>query len=117
MAGYDDEEGGHEIGEVGRRSQVGQVALDQGLHTTRPGVSDMGDLANALKCYSRATLCLNMIKVCVYMTNWSHVLSYVNKVEGSIDVTEVIVRLYRDFADASFISSYGFPRTKKTWPC
>ena len=61
---------------------------------------DMGDLNNALKCYSRSrdycssakhmvALCLNMIKVCVYMKNWSHVLSYVNKVESSIDTTEV----------------------------
>ena len=51
---------------------------------------DGGDLANALKCYSRArdyctsgrhvvTMCINVIKVSVYLQNWSHVLSYVNK--------------------------------------
>ena len=51
---------------------------------------DGGDLANALKCYSRArdyctsgrhvvTMCVNVIKVSVYLQNWSHVLSYVNK--------------------------------------
>jgi COP9 signalosome complex subunit 1 len=57
---------------------------------------DMGDLTNALKCYSRSrdycssskhiiNLCLNVIKVSVYLRNWSYVLSYVNKVESTID--------------------------------
>ncbi|EDS35568.1 conserved hypothetical protein [Culex quinquefasciatus] len=46
-----------------------------------------GDLSNALKCYSRArdyctsgkhvvNMCLNVIKVSIYLQNWSHVLSY-----------------------------------------
>ena len=61
---------------------------------------DMGDLTNALKCYSRSrdycssskhivALCLNVIKVSVYLNNWSYVLSYVNKVESTIESTEV----------------------------
>ncbi|KAK7484674.1 hypothetical protein BaRGS_00024082 [Batillaria attramentaria] len=55
---------------------------------------DCGDLSNALKCYSRArdyctnpkhvvNMCLNVIKVSVYLQNWSHVLSYVNKAEST----------------------------------
>jgi COP9 signalosome complex subunit 1 len=60
---------------------------------------DMGDLTNALKCYSRSrdycssnkhivTLCLNVIKVSIYLKNWSYVLSYVNKVESAIDLND-----------------------------
>lgn len=55
---------------------------------------DCGDLSNALKCYSRArdyctsgkhvvNMCLNVIKVSVYLQNWSHVLSYVGKAEAT----------------------------------
>ena len=55
---------------------------------------DCGDLSNALKCYSRArdyctsakhvvTMCLNVIKVSVYLQNWSHVSSYVTKAEST----------------------------------
>lgn len=55
---------------------------------------DMGDLSNALKCYSRSrdyctsgkhvlNMCLNVIKVSVYLQNWSHVLTYVSKAEGT----------------------------------
>ena len=55
---------------------------------------DCGDLSNALKCYSRArdyctsakhvvTMCLNVIKVSVYLQNWSHVSSYVSKAEST----------------------------------
>uniref|UniRef100_A0A1A9ZDX0 PCI domain-containing protein n=1 Tax=Glossina pallidipes TaxID=7398 RepID=A0A1A9ZDX0_GLOPL len=55
-----------------------------------------GDLSNALKCYSRArdyctsgnyvvNMCLNVIKVSVYLQNWSHVLSYVSKAESTPD--------------------------------
>jgi len=51
---------------------------------------DCGDLTNALKCYSRArdyctsgrhviNMCVNVIRVSVYLQNWSHVTSYVNK--------------------------------------
>ncbi|XP_035231253.1 COP9 signalosome complex subunit 1-like, partial [Stegodyphus dumicola] len=61
---------------------------------------DCGDLSNALKCYSRArdyctsgkhvvNMCLNVIKVSVYLQNWSHVLTYVNKAEGTPEVAEV----------------------------
>uniref|UniRef100_A0A1B6LTV4 PCI domain-containing protein n=1 Tax=Graphocephala atropunctata TaxID=36148 RepID=A0A1B6LTV4_9HEMI len=61
---------------------------------------DCGDLSNALKCYSRArdyctsgkhvvNMCLNVIKVSVYLQNWSHVLSYVNKAESTPDFSEV----------------------------
>ncbi|KAJ3663515.1 hypothetical protein Zmor_007770 [Zophobas morio] len=60
---------------------------------------DCGDLSNALKCYSRArdyctsgkhvvNMCLNVIKVSVYLQNWSHVLSYVSKAESTPDFTE-----------------------------
>ncbi|XP_066992136.1 COP9 signalosome complex subunit 1 [Anabrus simplex] len=61
---------------------------------------DCGDLSNALKCYSRArdyctsgkhvvNMCLNVIKVSVYLQNWSHVLSYVSKAEATPDFIEV----------------------------
>jgi len=60
---------------------------------------DSGDLANALKCYSRArdyctsgrhvvSMCVNVIKVSVYLQNWSHVMSYVNKALATPDLTE-----------------------------
>lgn len=60
---------------------------------------DSGDLSNALKCYSRArdyctsgkhivNMCLNVIKVSVYLQNWSHVLSYVSKAESTPDFNE-----------------------------
>ncbi|XP_055376715.1 COP9 signalosome complex subunit 1b isoform X2 [Condylostylus longicornis] len=58
-----------------------------------------GDLANALKCYSRArdyctsgkhvvNMCLNVIKVSIYLQNWSHVLSYVSKAVSTPDFAE-----------------------------
>ncbi|XP_073836584.1 COP9 signalosome subunit 1b [Musca autumnalis] len=58
-----------------------------------------GDLSNALKCYSRArdyctsgkdvvNMCLNVIKVSLYLQNWSHVLSYVSKAESTPDFSE-----------------------------
>ncbi|EAA10359.4 COP9 signalosome complex subunit 1b [Anopheles arabiensis] len=58
-----------------------------------------GDLSNALKCYSRArdyctsgkhvvNMCLNVIKVSIYLQNWSHVLSYVSKAEGTAEIAE-----------------------------
>ncbi|XP_015111870.1 COP9 signalosome complex subunit 1 [Diachasma alloeum] len=61
---------------------------------------DCGDLANALKCYSRArdyctsgkhvvNMCLNVIKVSVYLQNWTHVLTYVAKAENAPDFPEV----------------------------
>ncbi|XP_014248261.1 COP9 signalosome complex subunit 1 isoform X2 [Cimex lectularius] len=60
---------------------------------------DSGDLSNALKCYSRArdyctsgkhvvNMCLNVIKVSVYLQNWSHVLSYVSKAESTPDFSD-----------------------------
>lgn len=60
---------------------------------------DMGDLTNSLKCYSRSrdycssskhivNLCLNVIKVSIYLKNWSYVLSYVNKVESTVDSSD-----------------------------
>jgi len=59
----------------------------------------MGDLTNALKCYSRSrdycssskhiiSLCLNVIKVSVYLRNWSYVLSYVSKIESTVEMTD-----------------------------
>lgn len=58
-----------------------------------------GDLSNALKCYSRArdyctsgkhvvNMCLNVIKVSIYLQNWSHVQSYVSKAENTPDFTD-----------------------------
>lgn len=55
-----------------------------------------GDLAMALKSYSRArdyctsgkhvvSMCMNVIKVSIYLQNWAHVLSYVSKAEGNPD--------------------------------
>lgn len=51
---------------------------------------NMGELTNALKCYSKArdyctsskhivSMCLNIIQVSVYLQNWAHVTTYVNK--------------------------------------
>lgn len=61
---------------------------------------DCGDLTSALKCYSRARdyctsgkhiimMCLNVVKVSVYLQNWAHVLNYVSKAEGTPDFNEV----------------------------
>lgn len=58
-----------------------------------------GDLTNALKCYSRArdyctsgkhvvNMCLNVIKVSIYLQNWAHVISYVSKAESTPEFTE-----------------------------
>ncbi|XP_015789358.1 COP9 signalosome complex subunit 1 [Tetranychus urticae] len=54
----------------------------------------LGDISNALKCYSRSrdyctsgkhvvNMCLNVIKVSIYAQNWNHVMSYVSKAEGT----------------------------------
>ncbi|CAD6201392.1 GSCOCG00000195001-RA-CDS [Cotesia congregata] len=61
---------------------------------------DCGDLGNALKCYSRArdyctsgkhvvNMCLNVIKVSVYLQNWTHVLTYVSKAENAPDFPDL----------------------------
>ncbi|BFF97056.1 COP9 signalosome complex subunit 1b [Drosophila madeirensis] len=58
-----------------------------------------GDLTNALKCYSRArdyctsgkhvvNMCLNVIKVSIYLQNWVHVMSYISKAESTPDFAE-----------------------------
>ncbi|XP_030387154.1 COP9 signalosome complex subunit 1b [Scaptodrosophila lebanonensis] len=58
-----------------------------------------GDLTNALKCYSRArdyctsgkhvvNMCLNVIKVSIYLQNWAHVMSYISKAENTPDFSE-----------------------------
>ncbi|RXG55120.1 COP9 signalosome complex subunit 1 [Armadillidium vulgare] len=60
---------------------------------------DCGDLSNALKCYSRArdyctsfkhivNMCLNVMKVSIYLNNWSHVLSYVSKAQATPEIGE-----------------------------
>ncbi|XP_065829194.1 COP9 signalosome complex subunit 1-like isoform X2 [Oscarella lobularis] len=60
---------------------------------------DCGDFNNALKCYSRArdyctnsrhivNMCLNVIRVSIYLGNWPHVLNYVNKAESSSELSE-----------------------------
>lgn len=57
---------------------------------------DMGDLSNALKCYSRSrdyctsgkhvlNMCLNVIKVSIQLQNWSHVMTYVTKAQATPD--------------------------------
>lgn len=71
----------------------------------RRGLDDLGDhymlcgdLSNALKCYSRTrdycttgshvmNMCWNVIKVSIYLQNWSHVVSYVSKAENIPDST------------------------------
>ncbi|XP_065066507.1 COP9 signalosome complex subunit 1-like isoform X2 [Rhopilema esculentum] len=60
---------------------------------------DCGNLTNALKCYSRArdycvsakhtmNMCLNVIKVSIFLPNWAHVQTYVNKAELIPDLNE-----------------------------
>lgn len=60
---------------------------------------ECGDLVNALKCYSRSrdyctsakhvvNMCLNVIKVSIYLHNWSHVISYVGKAENTPNLQE-----------------------------
>jgi len=60
---------------------------------------DCGDLMSALKCYSRArdycisakhiiNMCLNVIKVSIFIPNWAHVQTYVNKAESVPDLNE-----------------------------
>lgn len=55
---------------------------------------EMGDLNNALKCYSRSrdyctsgkhvlNMCLNVVKVSIQLQNWAHVLTYVIKAEAT----------------------------------
>jgi len=64
---------------------------------------DCGDLSNALKCYSRArdyctsgrhvvSMCMNVIKVSVYLQNWSHVMSYINKALVTPELTEPVTK-------------------------
>lgn len=81
-----------------------------------------GDLSNALKCYSRArdyctsgkdvvNMCLNVIKVSLYLQNWSHVLSYVSKAESTPDFSESSkdanqVRNHFFCANLVFLQSY-----------
>lgn len=54
----------------------------------------LGDINNALKCYSRSrdycthgqhvvNMCLNVIKVSIYAENWTHVVTYVSKAEAT----------------------------------
>jgi COP9 signalosome complex subunit 1 len=60
---------------------------------------ESGDLQNALKCFSRArdyctsakhvvNMCLNVIKVSIYLNNWAHVLNFVVKAENTPDGME-----------------------------
>lgn len=55
---------------------------------------DMGNLTDALKCYSRSRdyctsgkhvlgMCLNVIKVSIQLQNWAHVFTYVAKAEAT----------------------------------
>lgn len=57
-----------------------------------------GDLSNALKFFSKSrdycmgdqhlfTVCLNVIKVSIYMNNWIHVSAFIQKAESSPDFT------------------------------
>lgn len=58
-----------------------------------------GDLIEATKSYSKArdyctssshviSMCLNIIKVGIYLQNWSHVINYIIKAESTPDYTE-----------------------------
>lgn len=60
---------------------------------------DIGDLTNALKCFSRArdyctsakhvvNMCLNVIKVSIYLQNWSHVMNFVTRAESTPDIMD-----------------------------
>ena len=55
---------------------------------------ELGDLNNALKCYSRSrdyctsgkhvlNMCLNVVKVSIQLQNWAHVMTYVVKGEAT----------------------------------
>jgi COP9 signalosome complex subunit 1 len=55
---------------------------------------DMGNLTDALKCYSRSRdyctsgkhvlgMCLNVIRVSIHLQNWAHVFTYVAKAEAT----------------------------------
>lgn len=99
-----------------KRAQMKLEKLDQDLKTyknnsikesIRRGHDDLGDhyldcgdLSNALKCYHRArdycisaqhiiNMCMNVIKVSIYMQNWPHVQAYVQKAEAVPDVFDV----------------------------
>jgi len=59
-----------------------------------------GELSSALKCYSRARdyctshqhilrMCLNVIQVSIYLKNWTHVLSFVRKAQGTLESTDL----------------------------
>ncbi|XP_014223836.1 COP9 signalosome complex subunit 1 isoform X1 [Trichogramma pretiosum] len=61
---------------------------------------DCGDLVNALRCYSRArdyctsgkhvvNMCWNVLKVSIYIQNWTHVLSYVTKAQNTPDFPDL----------------------------
>lgn len=61
---------------------------------------DCGDLSNALKSFHRArdycisaqhivNMCMNVIKVSIFMRNWPHVQAYVQKAEAVPDVFDV----------------------------
>ncbi|KAL9699230.1 hypothetical protein quinque_002671 [Culex quinquefasciatus] len=80
--------------EIGAEESIRRGHDDLGDHYL-----NCGDLSNALKCYSRArdyctsgkhvvNMCLNVIKVSIYLQNWSHVLSYVSKAEGTTEIAE-----------------------------
>jgi len=60
---------------------------------------DMGDLMNALKCFTRArdycttnkhilSMCFNVIKVSAYSNNWSLLLNYVNRAESTPELSQ-----------------------------
>ena len=79
-------------------SWTGELS-DTGERLTKREKYFRGDLANALKCYSRArdyctsgrhvmSMCINVIKVSVYLQNWSHVISYVNKALATPELSE-----------------------------
>ncbi|CAE1154959.1 GPS1 [Acanthosepion pharaonis] len=62
---------------------------------------DMGDLCNALKCYSRArdyctspkhvvNMCLNVIKISIFIENWPQVINHIQKAENTILRSEML---------------------------
>ncbi|TRY79936.1 hypothetical protein TCAL_02257 [Tigriopus californicus] len=95
---------------------------------------DCGDLSHALKCYSRARdyctsgrhviqMCLNVIKVSIYLRNWSHVISYVNKAmstpefsEGTmkgVDSASIATRLHCAYGLAELANAKMWERTER----
>ena len=63
-------------------------------------------------------MCLNVIKVSVYLQNWSHVVSYVNKAMATPDFAEgeTTNDLAASFHSIAFLL-FSQARRERTSPC